>query len=672
MSTVIEAPYGTWESPISAAQVAQLSNSIAELLVDPITNKIYHVELRPTNEGKNALVESDTRRDLVSGDWDVRTGVHDYGGGAAIIYGGIAYFSNYSDGRVYSIDIKSEGGTPEAVTPDSQSLHRFADFDVHPKNPELVVAIMEDHTDDPNGEAPSKVVNTLCIIDTVAKTVTPLVSGADFYSNARFSPDGTRLIWLQWFFPDMPWEGSELRHANVSVTEGKVSLTNIITIAGEPTQISVAFPSWINNDTLLFTSDQSGYQNLHKYTGGQATPVFLEPIANDFSQPAWTLGWSPHAPIDEAGQHILCTAWKDGKTVIYLADIQSGAPPKLIESPFVAINVIRAVSTASHQAVFSSPKVDEESAIILCTLPSSLEPNDAKFTVVGPAATKDISVEFPDGIISAPLPHDIGPEDAPVHVIYYAPTNPAYSGPPGELPPCVVNVHGGPTGLEGQGLNLTKQYFTSRGWAWLDVNYGGSSGYGRAYIQRLAGKWGIVDTEDSIKAVDILSKEPYSLLDAGRAAIRGGSAGGYTTLAALTISSNPAAFTAGTASYGISDVAKLAESTHKFESYYMNKLIGASPEEDPQLYQDRSPIYHVDKVTSPLLLLHGELDRVVPVEQAQQMHDAICAIGQAECEIHRYAGEGHGWRKEATIEDALEQELEFYECHLLHSEGSGH
>ncbi|KAF9493029.1 alpha/beta-hydrolase [Pleurotus eryngii] len=665
MTTPTKAPYGTWESPISADDIVQGSKPIAELLVDSITHTIYHVESRPAEDGRNVLVETETGRDLVGKEWNVRTGVHEYGGGAAIVYGNIAYFSHYVDGRVYSVDVKTDGATPEAVTPDSNNLHRFADFDVHPKISELVVAIMEDHTNDPTGEAPSQVVNTLCVIDTVVKSVSPLVSGADFYSNARFSPDGSRLVWLQWFHPDMPWEGSELRHADVAITEGKVSLTNTITIDGVPSKISVAFPSWVNNDTLLFTSDRSGYQNPHKYVGGQATPVFLEPIAQDFSQPAWTLGWSPHAPIDETGQNILCTAWKDGKTVIYLVDIQSRAPPQLVESSFVAIDIIRAVSTESHQAVFSSPKVDADNAIIRCTLPSSLDPKDAEFTVVAPA--EGTPVEFPDGIISIPQPLDIGPQDALVHVVYYPPNNPAYSGSsiPDESPPCVVNVHGGPTALENQALNWKKQYFTSRGWAWLDVNYGGSSGYGREYIQRLAGNWGIVDTEDSIKAVDILSEAPYrNLLDAKRSAIRGGSAGGYTTLATLSISSNPAAFAAGTSSYGISDLAGLAESTHKFESQYMNKLVGASLEEDPQLYKDRSPLYHADKITSPLLILQGELDRVVPKEQAEQMRDTICANGGVVC-YKLYEGEGHGWRLEETIKDALERELHFYEGQLL-------
>ncbi|KAF4577515.1 hypothetical protein EYR40_003055 [Pleurotus pulmonarius] len=535
MSIPIQAPYGTWKSPISADHIVKGSKPIAELLVDPITNKIYHVESRPAEDGRNALVETETSRDLTGTQWNVRTGVHEYGGGAVTVYGGIAYFSHYGDGRVYSVDV-NPGGIPEAVTPDSNSLHRFADFSVYPSNPQLMVAIMEDHTNDPTGETPSQVVNTLCVIDAAAKSVSPLVSGADFYSSARFSPDGTRLVWLQWFHPDMPWEGSELMHADVTVVDGKVSLTHIVSIAGVPSKISVAFPSWVDNDTLLFTSDESGYQNLYKFTGGQVTPVLLEPITQDFSQPAWTLGWSPYAPIDETGEHILCTAWKDGRTVIYLVNILSRAPPQLVESSFVAIDTIRTVSARSRQAVFSSPKVDGDNAIILCTLPPSLDPTGAEFTQQLPLLKGHHS-------------------NALIHVVYYPPNNPAYSGSsiPDESPPCVVNVHGGPTALESQALNWKKQYFTSRGWAWLDVNYGGSSGYGREYIQRLAGKWGIVDTEDSINAVDILSKEPYNnYLDANRSAIRGGSAGGYTTLATLSISSNAAAFAAGASSYGIS------------------------------------------------------------------------------------------------------------------------
>ncbi|KAG5219770.1 serine aminopeptidase [Salix suchowensis] len=274
---------------------------------------------------------------------------------------------------------------------------------------------------------------------------------------------------------------------------------------------------------------------------------------------------SPSMTSDRRPMHSV----EGGKNIIYLVDIQSGATPKLIEAPFVAIDVIRAVSTGSHQAVFSSPKVDGNSAIILCTLPSSLEPVDVKFTVVGPAQKKASSGDFPDGIVSVPQSLSIGPQDAFVHVVYYPPTNPAYSGSsiPHELPPCVVGIHGGPTASN---LKRLSEYLCRRS-------------------ERLAGKWGIVDTEDSIKAVDILSKAPYNLLDAKRTAIRGGSAGGYTALAAFSMSSNPAAFAAGTSSYGVSDVAKLAEFSHKFESHYLTKLIGATLEENPQLYKDRSP-----------------------------------------------------------------------------------
>ncbi|KAJ8469953.1 hypothetical protein ONZ45_g16717 [Pleurotus djamor] len=655
------APYGTWSSPITADAILEGSKPVAELIVDPTFNTIYHVESRPSEGGRSFLVRSETGEDIVVGtDFNVRTGVHEYGGAAAIVYDGIAYFSNYTDARVYMVSaVGPVPSSPEAVTPDSNKLHRYADFSVHPIQLNLLVSIKEDHTNDPDGETPANVVNTLCVIDAAAKTVSPLVSGADFYSNPRFSPDGTRIVWLQWFHPDMPWDGSELMHADISISNGQIELSNITKIAGKPKDISVAFPSWISNDTLLFTSDESGYQNLYKYQNGTASPVLSKPIAEDFSQPAWPLGWSPFAPLDLEGKLILCTAWRGGRTIFYLVDVESGSAPLEIAAPFVAIDIMRNTIPGTPQVVFYSPTLKDSGGITLITLTSSVSPGDSTFTAVGPPAKAS---GFPDSIISEATPYSIGPEDHPVHVVYYAPKNPDYSGSsiPGEKPPCVVNIHGGPTALESQGLNMKKQYYTSRGWAWLDVNHGGSSGYGRLYIERLARKCGIVDVEDSIQAIQLLSRDPYNLIDEKRSAIRGGSSGGYTTLAVMSISADPVAFAAGTSSYGISNLIKLEEHPHKFESHYLEKLVGGTSQENPELFHARSPLFHADKIVSPLLILQGADDRVVPPEQAEAIVKEIQNHGGV-VEYKLYEGEGHGWRKEETIKDALEREISFYE-----------
>ncbi|KAL0948370.1 hypothetical protein HGRIS_010952 [Hohenbuehelia grisea] len=650
------APYGTWNSPITADAIVQGSNPFAEMVVDPIDKIVYHVETRPSEAGRNVLVETKAGRDVVGSGWNVRTGVHEYGGASAIVHAGMVYFSHYEDARIYKIKASSSAKEePKPVTPDSKKLHRFADFDLHPKDTQFLVAIKEDHTQDPDGETPSKVITTLCIVNVSSGTVAPLVTGADFYSSPRFSPDGSKIAWVQWDFPDMPWDGAQLQVADVVISGSELSLKNVVHVAGEHAKVSIEYPYWVSKDMLLFTSDQSGYQNPWKYVNGKASPVFLEPVSEDFCEPAWTFGLYPYAAIGSTGGRILCTAWRGGRTVLYLADVTKSGKPVEVECPYVAVTAMRGVSRDASEVVFYSPKLDEKATIVLCHIPdSATSPPTPQFTSLLPSE----STTFPPGIIAQAqsLALKAPPNDRPLHAVFYPPTNPDYVGSsnPNEKPPCVVNVHGGPTGLTNQGLDWKKQYFTSRGWAWLDVNYGGSSGYGRKYISLLDGQWGILDIQDCITAARLISQAPYNLIDLKRITIRGGSAGGYTTLASMSISSEVDFFAAGTSSYGVSDLSKLAEHTHKFESRYLDKLLGS-----PDVYKERSPAFHADKIVSPLLILQGEIDRVVPKEQAEAMVKTIEEHGGI-VEYKLYKGEGHGWRQEAHIKDALERELDFY------------
>ncbi|KAJ6632595.1 alpha/beta-hydrolase [Mycena sp. CBHHK59/15] len=650
------APYGTWVSPMTAENITKDSVKRTDILVDAITSVVYHLESRPSEGGRCVLVESHTGRDLVGRNWNVRTAVMEYGGAPAVVHGGVAYFSNFEDGRVYAVDVK-EGSEPHAVTPESK-VHRFADMHVHPKLPHFLVSILEDHSD---ATAPTSVVNTLCIINTTAQTVKPLASVADFYASPRFSPDGTHIVWQQWYLPDMPWQGAEILVADVLVEQDTLLIQNATHVAGQKTTNSVSYPGWATNNTLLFTSDQSGYQNPWKYDVEQARaePVFSVAVGQDFGEPAWGLGRSPFVVLDGDGEWVLFAAYKDGRNVLYVVNTKDGVR-RLLDCPYVGVLRLRAFGTG--KAVFIGEKVDAKPELVICTVPISSD-SPAIFTPM----VESSGMDFPSSLISVPQPMTLkaGPDGRSIHVIYFPPSNPEYSGSSieGEKPPCMLYAHGGPTYFAGHGLDMMTQYYTSRGWAWLNVNFGGSSGYGRAYIERLAGRWGVVDIEDCIQAAKIISHAPYNLVDPKRIVIRGTSSGGFTALGAVSMGSDLTTFAAATTGYGISDLRMLMDDTHKFESGYGHGLLGGTSAQIPEVYKERSPVTHADSIVCPLLILQGEIDRVVPKEQAEAIFESIQRRGGI-VEYKLYPGEGHGWRQEENMRDALERELSFYETML--------
>ncbi|RDX52385.1 alpha/beta-hydrolase [Lentinus brumalis] len=641
------APYGTWKSPITADVVLKSGGNVDELFVDPITSTIYHIEKRPAEGGRMVIVDTEKGEDVVGKEWNVRTAVHEYGGAPATAYGGVIYFSHLSDGRVYKLE---EGKQPRAVTPENKN-YRYANISVHPQQPHLLVAILEDHTK----PDPANVVNTLCLINTKENTVSPLVTGADFYAKASFTPDGTHIAWVQWFHPDMPWEGAEVCVAEVKADKSSLVLANTKVVAGKRLEVAVGYPAWASNDLLLFVSDESGYYNPWTYSvsSGKASPVLSQPVAEDFAEPMWLIAYNFGVPLDQEGKMALFTALREGRNVLYLVSLQGGTLEEL-ESPYVTISFVQRVT--HDAAVFLGERNDEDERTVLCNIKDYAKP---KFTALGPQSGSD-DLPFPHSYISEPqaITLKVPETGEPVHVLYYPPTNPDYVAPDGERPPAVFSIHGGPTSRTKQGLNLRHQFFTTRGWAWVDVNYGGSSGYGRKYIKRLEGNWGIADVQDSVVAVQQLAAAPYSLIDPQRTAITGGSAGGYTVLKVLC--SAPDAFAAGTSAFGISDFFKLAEFTHKFESQYLFKLIGGRPEEIPDVYRERSPVFLADKIRAPLLVLQGSEDKVVPPNQAEAIVETIKKQG-GRVEYVVFEGEGHGWRKEETIRAALEKELSFYE-----------
>jgi len=343
--------------------------------------------------------------------------------------------------------------------------YRYACFELHPNYPDLLFSVLEDHTID----IPADVVTTLVIINTKTKAIYNLLSGSDFYALPKLSPNGKNLAWVQWYHPDMPWEGGEVHIGDVIFgAEGEVSITNDTHVGGVREKVGAGYPSWLDNETLIFTSDESGFVNPWKFSQGKASPLFSKPVSEDFGQSFWQLHYFPYAVIDKVEKLALFTALKDGRGVLYLVDLNGGAQPKAVNSPFVVIDNIRTVSVDRGEIVFTGQKTNEKEEIIQCSLASL--PN-LQFTVLKAAAPVKVGeVHLPSDIISEPQPItlEISPIGAPLHTVYYPPFNPKYTGSSiaGEKPPCIVNVHGGPTGFASQGLTWGKQYFTSRGWAW--------------------------------------------------------------------------------------------------------------------------------------------------------------------------------------------------------------
>ncbi|KAF9559346.1 alpha/beta-hydrolase [Agrocybe pediades] len=664
------APYGTWKSPITAEGITKdgMANTFVDVIVDRTTSKVFYLENRPSEQGRNVLVDLHFwgPEEVLGPGWNVRTSVHEYGGAPAVINRGIIFFSNFEDGRIYRSRIPRTY-EPEPITPGE--TYRYAGIQQHPTYEGLLVAIQEDHTVD----IPSQVINTLVVIDAGQKTVRCLLSGADFYAQPKFSPNGSKLAWIQWSHPQMPWDGTQLYVADISISKDNIlTVSKPVHVAGVHGTITAQYPEWKNDDTLIYLSDESGFMNPWKYILSTATSsaVLRKPLPEDFGPPLWQLDLSPYAISGNKG---FFTTIADGRSQQYLIDLENpptSPPRRLIPNPYVTATHVRPSGLLRYAGdgilrptiVFIGQQITGKPTIVRTLF--FKEGLDYQVEALNATPSPAEGPDIPASFISIPQHLKLWkrPSGPPLYVVYYAPTNPAYSGSSieGERPPCIVHAHGGPTGFHQQGLDWKIQYFTSRGWAWLSVNYDGSSGYGREYMERLDGKWGIVDVQDCILAPHLLAAEPYNLIDPKRLIIRGGSAGGFTTLAAISMASNLKVFAAATSISGVSDLKKLAESTHKFESRYLDRLLGGSAKEVPDVYRDRSPVNHADKIVTPLLILQGDMDKVVPKDQAEVIYNNIRKRGGV-VEYKLYPGEGHGWRREETMRDALERELGFYE-----------
>jgi dipeptidyl aminopeptidase/acylaminoacyl peptidase len=640
----IGAPYGTWTSRITATTVAEQGLRLGFVAFDG--DDIYWLEGRPQEGGRNVLVRRSadgTVVDLTPPDHNVRSRVHEYGGGAYVVSNGVVYYSNFADQRIYRISVTS-GTSLKGSSHSDPITHPFtpegkwfyADAAVDERRRRLI-CVREDHTHE--GREP---VNTLVSIpldgDPSAGEV--IASGYDFYSTPRLSPDGSRLCWLCWRHPQMPWDGTELWVA--TVTDGGM-LENLELAAGGPHE-SIFQPGWSPGGALYFVSDRTGWWSLYKGDVGREPfairPVLWQPPDEaEFGRPQWMFGWTTWACIDE--RRMVAAYARRARWTLALIDTETGT----LTDVATDLEPLEWVTARATHVLYVGASPSHAAAVARCDLATGA-------TEILRSST---SLTLDRGDISIPEAIEFPTEGGvTAHAFYYPPRNAEHQALPSERPPLMVISHGGPTMQTKAVLDLQVQFWTSRGFAVVDVNYGGSTGYGREYRQRLNWHWGIVDVDDNINAARYLVEQGTA--DPDRLIIRGGSAGGYTTLAALTF--HPEVFRAGASYYGVSDVEALAKDTHKFESRYLDTLIGPYPEAK-EVYRERSPIHFIDRLSCALIVFQGLEDKVVPPDQSERMAHAVHVKGLPVAYL-AFEGEQHGFRRAETIVRCFEAELYFY------------
>ncbi|MGZ8340169.1 MAG: prolyl oligopeptidase family serine peptidase [Telluria sp.] len=614
-------PCGAWPSPISAAVVAAGAVPLSQPAIDG--HDCYWLAGRASEGGRTTLMRQRgaTVTEITPAPFNVRTRVHEYGGGAYLAAGGTVWFSHFADNRLY---VAAGGAAPRALTAGGAS--RYADFVADTRRARLV-AVREDH-----GAGGAYPVNTICAIG-FDGLETVLVEGADFYAAPRLSPDGNSLAWLSWNHPRMPWEGTELWVAGVNASG---VLQNPRMVAGGADE-SICQPEWSPGGVLHFVSDSNGWWNLYKYDDELVQPLCKR--AAEFGAPHWTFGSAMYGFRSEA--EIVCTFIENG--VSRLARLSTaGGKLEAIANPYQEIRELR-VSGETLALLGGAPGLPLE----LARIELAGGRRDVLAQSIGelPAAGY---LSIPESIS---YPSNNG---RTAHAFYYAPVNADIEAPAGSKPPLIVIGHGGPTGMATSTLKLATQFWTSRGFAVLDVNYGGSTGFGRPYRDALKGQWGVVDVEDCVAGARYLAMR--GVVDAERLIIRGSSAGGLTTLCALTFHD---VFKAGASYYGVSDLKGLDADSHKFESHYNEYLIAPKAESEA-LYLLRSPINHTAQLKRPMIFFQGLDDKVVPPPQSEMMVEALRASGVPVAYM-TLEGEGHGFRRADSIVRTLEAELYFYQ-----------
>lgn len=619
------APYGSWKSPITSDLIVEGSVGLSQPTFDG--EDIYWVELRPKEGGRNVIVKrtpDGVSTDMTPPGFNTRTRVHEYGGGDYLVHDGTIYFSNFSDQRLY----RQQGfAAPEPIT--GVANVRFADGRLDQAR-QRIICVREDHTNE-DAEAVNSIVSV--DLNTPDGTGTVLVEGNDFYSSPRISPDGTQLAWLTWNHPNMPWDGCELWVGEFG-EDG--TLTSTRWVAGGAAE-SIFQPDWSPDGVLYFASDRSGWWNLERISSeGDIERVFQSKA--ELGMPQWVFAMSSY---DFASNDVIvCSQIEQGVSTFATFDIRA---EKLtpVDCPFTDIQFLRA---ANGHAVFRGGSPTDVVTITKFDLATG------KFETLRRSNDLEIYPQY----FSVPRAIEFPTEGNLIaHGFFYPPQNPDYRAPDNEKPPLIVKSHGGPTAAASTALSLSIQYWTSRGFAVLDVNYGGSTGYGRQYRERLNRKWGLVDVDDCVNGARYLADRGE--VDGKRLIITGGSAGGYTTLSALTFRNT---FKAGASHFGISDLEAMAADTHKYESQYLTGLLGAYPQRK-DIYFDRSPINFPERLSCPVIFFQGLEDKVVPPNQAEKMVEAIKAKGIPVSYV-AFAGEQHGFRQAKNIKSALDGELYFY------------
>lgn len=618
-------PYGSWRSPITSERVAGASLRLSQPRLDgPAGEELYWLEGRPAEGGRQSVCcasAAGSVREVTPREANVRTRVHEYGGGEYVVRDGVLVYSDLADGRVYRL---ARAGGPARALSEPGAQH--ADFELSPDG-RWVLAVEE------RPRSGGEPLNRIVALPLAAAGVSRVVAdGHDFVSSPRFSPDGKRLAFTAWDHPQMPWDGTQLFELDWG-DEGPAGSPR--RIAGGPGE-AICQPEYAPDGRLSFVSDRSGWWNLYQVR--ESGSVALCPREAEFGRPQWVFGISTYAFVD--ARSLLCVVHEQGRDRLARLDLETGGLRDL-ELPFSEIDGLRVrggracfvgASPSAGPAVYSF----ELAGGVLREHRSSLgEAVDSRFVAV-------------------PEPIVFEASDAgPVHAHLYRPTHPGCSAPAGERPPLLVKSHGGPTGAATTALDLRIQYWTSRGFAVLDVDYRGSSGFGRAYRERLRGAWGVADVEDCVAAARFAAEQGW--VDPQRLAISGSSAGGYTTLCALTFHD---AFRAGASYYGIGDLEALALDTHKFESRYLDGLVGPYPERR-DLYRARSPVHFAERLSCPVIFFQGLEDRVVPPAQAEAMVAALAERGIPHAYVP-FAGEQHGFRRAESIRAALDGEFHFY------------
>jgi dipeptidyl aminopeptidase/acylaminoacyl peptidase len=585
--------------------------------------------------------------DLVPEAFNARTSVHEYGGGAWSIFGRTLFFANFLDQRVYRVEYGDGApSAPKGITaePDHPRGDRFADF-TPTKNGRFLICVREHHSGRP-GKGPEgmeEAVNELVALAADGSTDPQVMaSGHDFYSSPRLSPDGRTLAWMSWDHPNMPWDGVELWVAELELAGAAgLSLRNERLVAGGPNEAPTQ-PRWLPDGSLVYASDRSKWWNLYRWDPSSGESTALCAKEADFAGPQWGFAGSSWCVVPSG--HLVVTWGESGRTQLGVLDPRSPGDPRRIEVPFTSMGSVQAVDE-DHVALTGASPTDFGCVAVVDLRNGSVD-------VRKRARESDLDPKLISVAEAIEFPTLEG--DSTAHAFYYAPNNPGWAAPAGEKPPLVVKVHGGPTSAVSATLDLSTQFWTSRGFAVVDVNYGGSTGFGRDYRERLNGTWGVVDVEDSYAAAKYLADRGDA--DPERIVIRGGSAGGWTTLVAAI--RPDLGFAAGCCLFGISDLEVFVRDTHKFESRYVDRLVGKLPEA-LDVYRERSALYHADKISFPLLLLQGLDDKVVPPNQSELIVDTLRERGMPVAYV-AFEGEGHGFRKAENVIASLCAELSFY------------